>query len=69
MATAAYGDLKGYEAAFNGMANGEKMDIKVIVGNAQGKGPVNTYAYTLRDKLDHLSESIRRSWGNAKYLN
>ena len=66
---ATYSELKGYEAVFKGKANGEDMDIKMFIGNSQGKGPVSMYIYTMRGKLGHLSEVIRRAWQNVKYQN
>ncbi len=66
---AKYGELSGYEATFSGRAHKERMDIKMFIGNAKGKGPVSMYVYTLKGKLGHLRESIRRSWQNVKYLN
>jgi uncharacterized protein YpuA (DUF1002 family) len=66
---ATYSEMKGYEAVFKGRANGEDMDIKMFIGNSPGKGPVSMYVYTMRGKLGHLSEPIRRAWQNVKYLN
>jgi hypothetical protein len=66
---AAYGDLSGYEADFNGKVHGDAVDVKVFVGNKEGKGPVMLQIYTLEGKMDHLSEQIRRSWTNVRYLN
>ena len=66
---ASYGELTGYEATFTGKAQGDEVDVKVFVGNKPGKGPVMLQIYTFKDKLPHLSEQIRRSWDNVKYLN
>ena len=65
---ALYGDLTGYEASFSGKVRGDAVDVKVFVGNKPGKGPVMLQIYTLEGKLSHLSEQIRRSWTNVKYL-
>lgn len=65
---ALYGDLTGYEASFSGKVRGDEVDVKVFVGNKPGKGPVMLQIYTLEGKLGHLSEQIRRSWTNVKYL-
>ncbi len=65
---ARYSDLDGYEATFSGTANGDTVDVKVFVGRAPGKGPVSMQAFTLKGKLPHVSEQIRRSWQNVKYL-
>ena len=64
-----YNELTGYEATFSGVANGEEVDVKIFVGHKPGKGPVAMQVYTLKGKLPHLSEQIRRSWNNVKYLN
>jgi hypothetical protein len=66
---AAYGELTGYEASFTGKVRGDAVDVKVFVGNKEGKGPVKLQIYTLEGKMDHLSEQIRRSWTNVRYLN
>ena len=63
-----YGDLVGYEADFDGNANGERVQVKVFVGHVPGRFPVAMQVYTLPGKLPHLSEAIRRSWTNLKYL-
>lgn len=65
---AQYGMLSGYEARFDGWANGETVEVKVFVGNAPGRPVVAMQVYTLRGKLDHLGEHIRRAWTNLKYL-
>jgi hypothetical protein len=66
---AAYGELTGYEASFSGKVRGDVVDVKVFVGNKEGKGPVMLQIYTLEGKMDHLSEQIRRSWTNVRYIN
>ncbi len=65
---ATYGDLSGYEATFSGTAHGDPIDVRVFVGHKDGKGPVTMQVYTLRGKLSHISEQIRRSWTHVKYL-
>jgi len=64
-----YGDLTGYETILSGKAHGDPVDIKIFVGQKEGKGPVTMQVYTLKGKLGHISEHIRRSWTNIKYLN
>lgn len=61
---ARYGALSGYEATFDGVANGEAVQVKVFVGQAPGRSPVAMQVYTLRGKLAHLSEPIRRAWNH-----
>ena len=65
---ARYGSLTGYESSFEGWANGEAVEVKVFVGHVPGSAPVAMQVYTLRGKLAHLSEPIRRAWTNVKYL-
>lgn len=67
-ASSTYGELTGYEATFSGVANEEEVDVKVFVGYKPGKGPVVMQCYTLKGKLPHISEQIRRAWTNVKYL-
>jgi hypothetical protein len=66
---ATYGVLTGYESDFSGLAQGDEVDVKVFVGHQPGKGPVMLQIYTLKGKLPHVSEQIRRSWNNVSYLN
>jgi hypothetical protein len=65
---ASYGVLRGYEATFYGKVDGVSVDVTVFVGQAEGKFPVALSMYTLRDKMDILSEQRRRSWTKLKYL-
>jgi hypothetical protein len=65
---ASHGMLQGYEAVFEGMAQGDAVDVKVFIGQAPGKHPVAMQAYTLRGKMAHLDEPIRRAWGKLRYL-
>jgi len=63
-----YSELTGYEATFSGRAHEEDVDVKVFVGHKPGKGPVVMQGYTLKGKLPHISEQIRRAWENVTYL-
>jgi hypothetical protein len=63
-----YGNLLGYEYDFRGFADGNEVDVKVFVGHKPGKGPIVMQIYTLKDKLPHIREQIRRSWNNISYL-
>lgn len=65
---ASHGMLEGYESVFEGTAQGDAVDVKVFIGQAAGKFPVAMQAYTLRGKMAHLDEPIRRAWGKLKYL-
>jgi hypothetical protein len=63
-----YGDLTGFEAMFSANAHGTPVDVQIFLGHQLGKPAVLMHAYTLKGKLDHISEQIRRSWNNVKYL-
>jgi hypothetical protein len=63
-----YGDLRGFEGTFEGVAGGMPAEVRVFVGQAPGKFPVALSVYTLRGKLNNLNEPLRRSWGKVKYL-
>ncbi len=63
-----YNQLNGYEAEFSGIAQGKAVDVKVFVGQQSGKSPVAMQVYTLKGKLSHISEQIRRAWQHISYL-
>ena len=65
---AQHGPFTGYEASFDGWANGEAVEVRVFVGHVPGRFPVAMQAYTQKGKLAQLSQPIRRAWGNLKYL-
>ena len=65
---ARYGQFKGYEASFEGWANGEAVEVRVFVGHVPGWFPVAMQAYTQKGKLSQLGEPIRRAWTHVKYL-
>ena len=44
------------------------MDVKIFVGQANGKFPVALSIYTLEGKMVHLAEVVRHTWGNLAYL-
>jgi hypothetical protein len=44
------------------------VDVLIFFGHQPGKSAVLAHAYTLHGKLDHISENIRRSWTNLRYL-
>lgn len=66
--SASYNQLNGYEAEFSGTAQGEAVDVKVFVGQQAGKSLVAMQVYTLKGKLPHISEQIRRAWQHVSYL-
>lgn len=63
-----HGVLQGLEARFSGEAQDLLMDVQIFVGQAPGKFPVALTVYTLKDKMVHLEDVIRRSWSNVQYL-
>ncbi len=65
---ASYGVLSGFEGQFVGRVDGVAMDVKVFVGQANGRFPVALCIYTLAGKFDHLTEVVRRAWGKLDYL-
>ncbi|QCB47232.1 hypothetical protein [Hydrogenophaga sp. PAMC20947] len=65
---ASHGILQGSQARFSGQAQDLLMDVQIFVGQAPGKFPVALTVYTLKDKMVHLEEVIRRSWSNVQYL-
>lgn len=65
---ASYGQLKGYEFNFEGKLGTSLVDVKIFTGRALNKGPITMQAYTSQGKMNQISEQIRRSWGNTKYL-
>lgn len=68
MNRATYGDLVGFEAEFSATTQDTPVDVKVFFGHQPGKPAVAMQAFTLRGKLPHISEQIRRSWTNTRYL-
>lgn len=66
---ATYGDLQGYEAEFSAVVDDMPVDVRVFFGHRPGRPAVSMQAYTLKGKLPHLSEQLRRSWTNVRYLN
>lgn len=65
---ATHGVLQGWEADFAGHAQSMDMDVRLFVGQASGRYPVVLNMYTMRGKMVHLNEVVRRSWGNLAYL-
>ncbi len=65
---ASYGAFSGYEAEFSAVADTVPVDIRVFFGHQPGMPAVAMQVFTLKGKLPHLSEQIRRSWSNVKYL-
>lgn len=63
-----YGDLSGIEVNFVAKVHGTLADVKLFIGNGNLKGPVLLQLYTVKGKMQHLSEQIRRSWSNIRYL-
>jgi hypothetical protein len=68
MQSATYGELSGFEATFPAVAEEVPVDVRVFFGHKPGKPVVAMQVFTLRGKLPHLSEQVRRSWSNVRYL-
>lgn len=65
---AQHGVLTGYEIEFVGKVQGTAMDVRLYFGLQPDRPPVVMTAYTLKDKMGHLKDVLRRSWGNVSYL-
>lgn len=63
-----YGDLTGYEATFQAESDDVPIDVHIFCGHRDGKPAVVMQVVTLKDRLPHLSEHIRRSWTRLRYL-
>jgi hypothetical protein len=63
-----YGDLQGFESDFTAVADSVPVDVRVFFGHKPGRPAVAMQIYTLKGKLPHLSQQIRRSWSNVRYL-
>lgn len=63
-----YGDLFGYQATLQAESENMPIDVLIFCGHREGRPAVVMQTVTLRDKLPHLSEQIRRSWKNVRYL-
>lgn len=63
-----YGDLTGYEATFAAESEDLPIDVHMFCGHREGRPAVVVQVVTLRDRLPHLSEHIRRSWTHLRYL-
>jgi hypothetical protein len=65
---AQYGDLIGYEATFQAEAQNIPVEVRVFCGHREGKPMVVMQVVTLKGKLRHVAEHIRRSWTHLRYL-
>lgn len=65
---ARYGVLAGHVADFAGNMNGTAMDVRIFIGQSPGRFPVVLTLHTLRDKIQHLDEHVRRAWTKLSYL-
>ncbi|GFE89760.1 hypothetical protein [Steroidobacter agaridevorans] len=63
-----YGDLIGYETTFQAEAQNIPVDVRVFCGHREGRPMVVMQAVTLKGKLRHVAEHIRRSWTHLRYL-
>ena len=65
---ARYGDLTGYEANFQAEPQNVPVDVRVFCGHREGKPMVVMQVVTLKGKLSHVAEHVRRSWTHLRYL-
>ncbi|WP_116811693.1 hypothetical protein [Steroidobacter cummioxidans] len=65
---AQYGDMIGYEATFQAEPQSVPVDVRVFCGHREGKPMVVMQVVTLRGKLTHVAEHVRRSWTHLRYL-
>jgi hypothetical protein len=65
---AQYGELSGYESEFSASPQGVAVEVRVFFGHKPDRPAVAMQAYTLGGKLQAISEQIRRSWTNVRYL-
>lgn len=63
-----YGDLSGFESVFTATSQHMPIEVRVFCGHRPGRPAVVMQVATLENKLGHLSEHVRRSWGNVRYL-
>lgn len=63
-----YGELSGYESVFTAISQQVPVEVRAFCGHRPGHPAVVMQASTLRHKLGHLSEQIRRSWSHVRYL-
>jgi len=68
IAEAEYGELKGYEATFPAERQNIPIEVRVFCGHREGKPMVVMQAVTLKGKLAHVAEHVRRSWTHVRYL-
>jgi hypothetical protein len=63
-----YGELKGYEATLQAERQNIPVEVRVFCGHREGKPMVVMQAVTLKGKLTHIAEHVRRSWSHLSYL-
>ena len=65
---AQYGEMMGYETTFEAEAQNIPVDVRVFCGHREGKPMVVMQVVTLKGKLAHVAEHVRRSWTHLRYL-
>jgi hypothetical protein len=63
-----YGELSGYEGVFAASSQRIPTEVRVFCGHRPGQPAVVMQVATLKDKLGHLDEQVRRSWTHVRYL-
>ncbi len=65
---ARYGELTGYEATFQAEPKNIPIEVRVFCGHREGMPMVVMQVVTLKGKLAHVAEHVRRSWTHVRYL-
>lgn len=68
VAQAQYGEMTGYETTFQAEPQNVPVDVRVFCGHREGKPMVVMQVVTLKGKLTHVAEHVRRSWTHLRYL-
>ena len=63
-----YGELTGYEATFQAEPHNIPIDVRVFFGHREGMPMVVMQVVTLKGRLAHVAEHVRRSWTHLRYL-
>jgi glucan biosynthesis protein len=65
---ARYGEIIGYETTFEAAPQNVPVDVRIFCGHREGKPMVVMQVVTLKGKLTHIAEHVRRSWTHLRYL-
>lgn len=65
---ASYGVLQGYESEFVGNLQAMPIDVRIFIGQKNGRYPVALTVQTQNGKMSQLTQHLRRAWGRVAYL-